>query len=257
MNADVDIRIAMWSGPRNISTALMRAWDARPDTVVTDEPLYAPYLLATELDHPGRAEIIAHHETDWRAVVRRLAGSVPGGASVFYQKHMAHHLLPDMDIGWIDRVSNCFLVREPREMVASLSKVIPNPTLEQTGLPQQVALFDRVRRTTGAVPPVIDARDVLTDPAGVLEALCRRLGVPWTDTMLRWPAGPRPTDGIWAKHWYDAVERSTGFAPCRPRDVDLPAGLSDLAGRCDELYRCLYEHRITSGEDDAPDVRRT
>ncbi|MHC5114380.1 MAG: sulfotransferase-like domain-containing protein [Planctomycetota bacterium] len=246
MKHDDPVRIAMWSGPRNISTAMMRSWEARPDTAVWDEPLYAHYLLATGHDHPGREEIIAHHETDERTVVARLTGPVPGGARVFYQKHMAHHLLPGMPIDWIDGLANCFLIRRPREMIASLAKVIPDPAIEQTGLPQQVDLFERVRRTAGTVPPVIDGRDVLTDPAGMLAALCDRLGVPWTDAMLSWPAGPRDSDGIWAKHWYDAVERSTGFEPYRPRDVSLPDGLRDLADRCDDLYARLHEHRITS-----------
>jgi len=240
------VRIAMWSGPRNISTAMMRSWEARPDTVVWDEPLYAHYLQATGIDHPGREEIITHHETDRAAVIAQLHGPVPDGTSVFYQKHMAHHLLSGMDVAWIDELTNCFLIRNPREMIASLAKVIADPDIEQTGLPQQVDLFERVRRTGGEVPPVIDSRDVLTDPAGVLEALCARLGVPWTASMLTWPAGPRSTDGVWAKHWYAAVDRSTGFEPYRPREITLTGGLTDLAERCDDLYRRLHEHRIVS-----------
>src|SRR5256714_224645 len=139
-----EVRIAMWSGPRNISTALMRSWGNRPDTVVCDEPLYAHYLLRTHAPHPGAAEVIACHESDWQKVVACLTGPIPDGKAIFYQKHMCHHLLPDIDRSWLDQVTNCFLIREPREMLNSLAKHLPNPTLEDTGLPQQVELFDTV-----------------------------------------------------------------------------------------------------------------
>ncbi len=134
-------RIAMWSGPRNISTALMRSWGNRPDTVVWDEPLYAHYLLATGADHPGAEEVIRCHESDWRKVVARLVGDVPEGKSIFYQKHMSHHLLPEIDRGWLDRVTNVFLLRPPRHMLTSLVRILPHPSLLDTGLPQQVEIL--------------------------------------------------------------------------------------------------------------------
>jgi hypothetical protein len=222
----------------------MRSWEGRGDTFVCDEPLYANYLRCTGLPHPGADEIIAHHESDWRAVVEWLTGPVPEDRPIFYQKHMAHHLLSDIDTAWLDRLENCFLIREPREMITSLDKVTPHPTLDGTGLPQQVAIFEQVRQSSGRVPPVLDARDVLADPPGMLAKLCEAVGVPFTDRMLEWATGPRPTDGVWAKHWYDAVEQSTGFKPYRPKDESVPDELLDLLSQCERLYATLYDHRV-------------
>ncbi len=236
----------MWSGPRNISTALMRSWGNRPDTFVCDEPLYAHYLKVTGLDHPGRDEIVAHHENDWREVAAWLTGPIPEGKVVFYQKHMAHHLLPEIEREWLGSLTHCFLIREPREMLTSLIKVLPRPRLEDTGLPQQVELFERERERTGATPPVLDARDVLDDPRGMLEALCRKVGVPFTEAMLSWPAGPRATDGIWARHWYSQVERTTSFQPFKPKGEKVPSELQPLLAECETLYTCLYQQRLHS-----------
>ncbi len=242
--SDATVRIAMWSGPRNISTALMRSWGARPDTFVCDEPLYPYYLEQTGVDHPRAQAIIAHYETDWRKVVASLTGPVPEGKRIFYQKHMTHHLLPEVGVDWLDGFVNCFLIREPREVITSYTKVVSQPTIDQTGFPQQLALFERARERSGRVPPVIDAGDVLRDPASILSKLCVRIGVPYTDEMLRWAPGPRPTDGIWAPHWYQAVERSTGFAPYQPKDDPVPNEMLGLLEECDALYRELYQHRI-------------
>jgi len=244
MRPTAGVRIAMWSGPRNISTALMRAWGNRPDTFVTDEPLYAHYLKVTLLQHPGADEVIAHHESDWRKVVARITGEIPEGKKIWYQKHMAHHLLPEIELGWIDRVVNCFLIREPTEMLASLMEFVPQPTLRDTGLPQQVRIFEMVRERTGRVPPVLDAEDVLRDPRGVLTKLCDAVGVPFTEAMLRWPAGRRKTDGIWAKNWYSKVEQTTGFQPLKPKNISLPEQVRDLVEPCQQLYQTLREHRL-------------
>ena len=237
-------RIAMWSGPRNISTALMRSWGNRPDTFVCDEPLYAHYLQQTGREHPGANEVIAHHETDWRNVVEWLTGPVPDGNTVFYQKHMAHHLLRGIDRGWLGQLVHCFLIRDPGEMLTSLIKHLPEPTLNDTGLPQQLEIFERERERTGEVPPVIDARDVLEDPERILRALCERVGVEFDAAMLSWPAGPRETDGIWARHWYAEVERTTSFNPYRPKNEAVPERLRDLHAECLEHYEVLSRHRI-------------
>ncbi len=234
----------MWSGPRNISTALLRSWGNRPDTYVCDEPLYAHYLQATGINHPGAEEVMAHHPTDWRGVTDWLVGPVPEGRQVFYQKHMAHHLLADIERDWLDRLQHCFLIRDPREMLTSLIKHLPEPTLEDTGLPQQRELFQRMREKTGAAPPVIDARDVLENPEGMLRSLCRHLGVEFLPSMLSWPAGGRETDGIWAKHWYEAVNRSTGFHPYRPKDEKVPAAMQKLHRQCREHYEALSRHKL-------------
>jgi hypothetical protein len=182
---------------------MMRAWGNRPDTFVCDEPLYAHYLLATgHTDHPGYAEIIARHETDWQKVVSWLTGPIPDGKRIFYQKHMAHHLLPNVATDWLDTLTNCFLIRDPLETLLSLIEFLPSPTLEETGLPQQVHLFEYIAQQRGAAPPVVDATDVLMDPPGMLRALCDKLRVPFCEEMLSWPPGPRSTDGVWAPYWY-------------------------------------------------------
>lgn len=244
--AESPIRIAVWSGPRNISTAMMRSWGNRADTFVCDEPLYAHYLRETGLDHPGASEVIRQHNPDWRAVVAELVGPVPGGKAIFYQKHMAHHLLPSIDRAWLDHLTHAFLIRDPREMLTSLAKVLHEPRLEDTGLPQQVEIFERVQETTGRTPPVIDAKDVLENPRGVLSALCEALDVPFDEAMLGWPAGPRDTDGVWAKYWYENVERSTGFQPYRPKPDRVPESLADVLDRAEECYLKLHHHVISA-----------
>lgn len=238
------MRVAMWSGPRNISTAMMRSWESRPGTIVCDEPLYARYLLRTGADHPGRAEIIAAHETDLNRLIAWLTGPLPASTSVFYQKHMSHHLLPGDDLAWTASLHNCFLIRDPREMIVSYAKVREAPTPEDLGLPQQVALFERERQRLGRVPPVIDARDVLQNPRSTLSRLCSRLGLPWDERMLAWPPGRRATDGVWAPHWYAAVERSTGFEPWRERHEPVPTGLEGVEAACRSWYEVMHKQRI-------------
>ena len=238
------LRIAMWSGPRNISTALMRSWGNRPDTVVCDEPLYAHYLLKTGLEHPGREEVIAHHETDWRKVVADLTGPIPDGKCIFYQKHMAHHLLPEIDRGFLRHLTHGLLIRHPAEMLTSLTKVLPNPRLADTGLPQQLEILHFIKDATGQAPPIIDSRDVLENPRRMLGLLCGALGVEYSESMLTWPAGRRPTDGIWAKHWYAAVENSTGFDPSRPKQEEIPERLRPLLDDCLGCYEVLYAQRL-------------
>jgi hypothetical protein len=240
------VRIVMWSGPRNISTALMRSWESRGDTAVWDEPLYAHYLRETGVDHPGRDEVIRRYEADWRKVVERLTGPVPGDKPIFYQKHMAHHLLPHVDRAWLYLVRNAFLIRDPREMLTSLVRVTPEPTVESTGLPQQWEIFERVAARRGAPPPVVDARDVLEAPDRILPRLCEALGVPFKGAMLSWKPGPRATDGIWARHWYSAVEASTGFQPYVPKPDTVPERLAGVHAECEAIYRRLHEHRLTA-----------
>jgi hypothetical protein len=241
------LRLAMWSGPRNVSTAFMRSWENRPDTVVVDEPFYAHYLLATGLDHPGRDEVIAHHETDWRRVVETLLAPVPRGTRVVYQKQMAHHLLPHMGREWLGSMTHAFLIRDPAPMLASLGEKLGDFGIEATGLPQQVEIFDYVQRTTGRLPPVVDSTDLLAAPESVLRALCVVLGIPFSDRMLSWPPGPRPTDGVWARHWYERVERSTGFeAPDPVAAPRLQGRLAELETRCRPLYERLRVHRLRS-----------
>ena len=236
----------MWSGPRNISTAMMRSWGARPDTAATDEPLYGRFLKETGTDHPGRNEVIAQMETDYGAITGALSGPIPGARAIWYQKHMAHHILDGDwdDLAWLDGLTNCMLIRDPGEMITSYIEVIPNPTAEDLGLPQQQRLAEVIAQRTGAHPPVLDARDVLEDPHRALTALCDYAGVAFDVSMLSWPPGPRPEDGVWGKWWYANVWKSTGFAPYQPKRAPVPARLRDIERRCRDIYEQLREHRI-------------
>jgi hypothetical protein len=240
------LRIAMWSGPRNISTAMMRAWENRGDCAVSDEPLYAAFLAATGLDHPGRDEVIAEGDTDPVRVGRALSeGPVPGDRPLWYQKHMTHHLLPGMDTRWVHHLTHVFLIRDPAQVVESYLKSRATVVPADIGLLQQVELFDAVAQRSGEAPPVIDADDFLRDPAAHLQHLCARLGVPYTARMLQWPAGRRESDGVWAPYWYDAVWRSTGFEPWRPRQPRLEGHALAVAEACRPAYEALRAHRQT------------
>jgi len=241
---EAPLRIAMWSGPRNISTAMMRAWENRGDCAVSDEPLYAAYLAATGLDHPMREEVIAAGDTDWRSVVRALTGPVPDAKPVWYQKHMSHHLLPSMDVDWIAGLANVLLIRDPRDVVASYLKARATVTARDIGLPQQIELFERLG-DAGTPPPVIDSSDFLRAPEAFLRALCERFGIAFEERMLHWPAGPRASDGAWAPHWYAQVRRSTGFEAPRERDnVALPPEGERVVAECAPLYERLHARRM-------------
>ena len=227
----------MWSGPRTISTALMRAFGNRADTAVVDEPLYAFYLERVAVAHPGRDEIVASMPAGWREVLDQLCSTpLPPGKTVYYQKHMAHHLLPEVDRGALRGLRHAFLIRDPRQLLASYARVRAQPVLADLGLEQQLEIF----HVMGG--PVVDAADILRRPRPMLEALCHALGIGFDPAMLSWPPGPRPTDGVWAKYWYDGVWKSTGFGPYREPAADLPPRLKPLAAQCqpfyDEMYRC-------------------
>jgi len=231
----------MWSGPRNISTALMRSWENRSDTLVVDEPLYAHYLEVTGIDHPAREEVLAVGVTDWRSVVRDLLAPDPG-FRVFYQKHMAHHLTPDIEHEWIYGLTNVLLIRDPREVIASYLRSRDQVTLDDIGLELQNQLYDELTGQ-GAEPRIIDAGDFLRDPERHLRGLCDLIGVEFEASMLRWEPGPRDSDGVWAPHWYAAVWASTGFAPYRERAVDLEGQPAELAEQSRPLYERLHARR--------------
>jgi hypothetical protein len=234
-------RIAMWSGPRTISTALMRAWENRPDTVVVDEPLYGFYLARSGVPHPGREEIMRSMHSGWREVLDQLCSApLPAGKTVYYQKHMTHHLLPEVHRGALRPLRHAFLIRDPRQLLASYARVRAEPVLADLGLEQQLEIF----RLVGG--PVVDAGDVLRQPRAMLEALCDALGVRFDPAMLAWPAGPRPTDGVWARYWYQGVWQSTGFGPYREPAADLPADLEPLARQCHPFYDEMYAHRLVA-----------
>lgn len=240
------VRIAMWSGPRNISTAMMRSFENRPDTAVVDEPFYAVYLKETGADHPMREEVLASQPTDWRDVMELLVGPVPEGRRVFYQKHMTHHMLPSIGREWTSRVTNAFLIRAPEDVLLSYAEVRGTATLDDIGIPAQRDLFEREADRLGHAPPVVDTFDVLSDPRGVLGALCAAVDIPFSDAMLKWPAGKRASDGVWAPAWYASVEKSTGFAQVKPRAKaeDLPDDLRRVADEARGVYERLAAFKL-------------
>ena len=239
MGYDAPVRIAMWSGPRNISTAMMRSFENRPDTMVVDEPFYAAYLSLTGIDHPMRDAVIGAGETNWHTVVDDLLAPLPDGVPVFYQKHMTHHMIPEIGRDWMDRVTNAFLIRRPENVLGSYVRKREAVTLEDIGFLQQGDLFDRVADTLGEAPPVIDARDVLEDPEGILAQLCARSGIPFTAAMLNWPKGVRDSDGVWGAHWYETVTASTGFGAPGKDGTDLPDHLRKIADAARPVYERL------------------
>jgi hypothetical protein len=236
----VTIRLACWSGPRNISTATMRAWENRPDCEVVDEPLYAWYLAHTGLDHPGRDEVIAAGETDWRRVVANLTRPWPDGPVIQYQKHMAQHLLPELPRDWIGSLRNVLLIRDPAEVVSSYLRSRATVRPDDIGILQQLEL----RLLLDDDVPVIDAADFLRAPESHLRWLCSYAGVDFTPAMLSWPAGPRDSDGVWAPYWYDAVLRSTGFEPYRRRRSELTPEGEEVVAATRPAYERLYDARL-------------
>lgn len=239
------VRLAMWSGPRNISTAMMRAFENRPDAEVVDEPLYAAYLARTGLDHPVREEVIASQPTDIATAVADLETPLPDGCRVHYAKHMAHHVDRDMDLGWTLRFRNALLIRDPVEVVASYVRARETADFdpEDIGLPQQAWLLELWEKE-GADVPIVDAGDFLRAPEPHLRWLCDWLDIPFTDRMLSWPSGPRDSDGVWAPHWYEAVWSSTGFQPWRPRETKLSEHDAAVAEACRPFYEELYARRM-------------
>lgn len=238
------IRVAMWSGPRNLSTAMMRSFGSRSDTLVSDEPFYGCFLNDTGADHPMREETIASMDCDWTSVMRTLSGDAPDGSPVWYQKHMWHHMTGPIGYGDFAGFRHAFLIREPARMIASYLKKRETARFDDFGLEKQAEFFDREADRLGHAPPVIDANDVLADPEAVLSKLCRALDIQWDPAMLSWEPGRRATDGVWATHWYNAVEKSTGFGEPETQPVELPAEAQRLADRIRPYYERLAEHRL-------------
>jgi hypothetical protein len=234
-------RIFMWSGPRNISTALMYSFAQRDDTRVVDEPLYAHYLSVTKALHPGREEVLAEQDNDGDEVLRRLL-SDPQDKPILFVKQMAHHLA-GIDLNKLDPARNILLVRDPREMLPSLAEVLGTVRLEDTGLIMQVDLVRHLEKM-GQKPFCIDSHQLLLAPEIILSKICHRLDIPFDRKMLSWLPGPRSEDGVWARHWYSGVHRSSGFQPWKPSTRDVPATLEPLLGECQVLYDFLYRRAI-------------
>jgi hypothetical protein len=238
------LRIAMWSGPRNLSTAMMRSFGNRADTFVSDEPFYGAFLKTSGAAHPMAAEVIAAMDCDWRSVARTLAGPVPGGRPIWYQKHMWHHMVGPVGYADFAGFTHAFLIRAPELMIASYLRKREAARFEDFGLDRQAEFFEREADRLGVAPPVVDASDVLADPEGTLSALCAALGIPWDPAMLHWPRGRRASDGVWAPHWYQAVEASTGFG--RPEPLPALEGKARrVADKCRPYYERLAAHRVS------------
>ncbi len=239
------IRIAMWSGPRNLSTAMMRSFGSRADTFVSDEPFYGCFLKDSGAGHPMREETIESMDCDWRSVVHALSGDPPDGSPVWYQKHMWHHMTGPIGYADFDGFKHAFLIREPERMIASYLRKREAARFEDFGLERQAEFFEREADRLGHAPPVIDANDVLSNPEAVLSKLCGALGISWDPAMLSWAPGRRATDGVWAAHWYNAVEKSTGFGPPEADRVELSAEDQFLARRMRPYYERLAAHKIS------------
>ena len=240
------IRIAMWSGPRNISTAMMRAWENRTDTVVIDEPFYGPFLATSGEQHPMTQEIVADQGDDYRAILKSLFAPQPDSVDIYYQKHMAHHML---DMNFVQNhlimpFKHAFLIRKPEDVVRSYVRKYPNMTAEALGYDRQVKIFKMVQHVTGHTPPVIESTDVLNHPKESLKKLCAALDVCFDNAMLSWPTGYRDSDGVWASHWYNRVIESTGFKPHQEKQTPLTDHESTVAKACQADYAFLQKFKL-------------
>ena len=238
---DDAMRINLWSGPRNVSTAVMYAFRERPDTSVVDEPLYAHYLCRTGAEHPAVQDVIKSQDTDGEAVVRTVLLG-PSPTPVRFFKHMAHHL-EALDTEFLGEMDNILLTRDPEQMLPSLINQVPNVEIEGTSLPMQVRLLDWILERGGS-PLVIESKRLLTDPEATLRAVCGALDLDWDPGMLSWEEGPKPEDGVWAQHWYHNVHRSTGFDPYEAKTDPFPKHLQPLLKKCIPLYERLLEYAI-------------
>lgn len=233
--------VCLWSGPRNVSTALMYSFAQRPETRVVDEPLYGHFLRVTGTVHPGGDDVMAKVDCDGDRVMRKLLEESADNPEVLFMKQMAHHLV-DVDEAFLTRTQNIFLVRDPEQMLPSLTIQLPEAGLADTGLKMQWELYE-VLVAAGQAPAIIDSRELLLDPASVLSALCEHLDIPFYTEMLQWEAGPREEDGCWAPHWYHAVHQSTGFSTYKHK-TGFPDHLRPLLEQCAPWYEKLFAHAI-------------
>ncbi len=241
------LRIAMWSGPRNISTAMMRAWENRSDTNVIDEPFYAYYLANTNTRHPMQEQVLASQPNEWQDVVNTLISDADPGnnhSDISYQKHMTHHMLNDINLDWANQIQHCFLIRDPVFVIDSYVKKMPSVCSQDIGIERQYQLYQELSEVTGQDIPIIDSGDVLNNPQAVLSKLCAKLGITYSDAMLNWPQGPRSSDGVWAKHWYENVEASTSFAKYTAPKIVLTEKQQALAAENNYFYQKLFNKRI-------------
>ena len=236
--------IAMWSGPRNVSTALMRSFENRSDCFVSDEPFYSYFLHKTELEHPLRDKIIKSGLIDYNKIIKYITGSIPSSKNIWYQKHMAHHILPGANINWIKNMKNSLLIRHPSDVILSYSKKNEINSIQQLGYLQQIDIYKMLTQKIGASPIVIDAQDLLREPRKMLIEICKKSKIKFDEKMLSWPPGARKTDGIWGKHWYKKVEASTGFKSYIKTNRIIPSKYQGLYDECIKYYDFLYQNRV-------------
>ena len=233
------VRIAMWSGPRNISTALMRSFENREDTSVIDEPFYAFYLSHSGFDHPGKEDVLKFQSTNWDEVVRLITGKIPDNKFIWYQKHMVHHISNEKDINWLKNFHNCFLIRHPREVIISYAKQAPINEIRDLGYIQQVDLFKKILSLTGKTPFVLDSKDILINPEKHLKKMCKYFNINFSRKMLKWPKGKRSTDGVWSHYWYKNVINSDSFFPLNESKEEVPSNYKNLLNECLSYYDYL------------------
>ena len=237
------IRIAMWSGPRNISTAMMRSFENREDTFVIDEPFYAFYLSHSGFNHPGKEEVLKSQSTNWDEVVKLITGDIPDKKFIWYQKHMVHHIANEKDIDWLKNFHNCFLIRHPKEVIISYAKKAPINEITDLGFVQQVNLFKKIKTLTGKTPFVFDAKDILISPEKHLKYMCEYFNINFSDKMLKWPKGKRSTDGVWSPYWYKNVINSNSFFPYKDSKEEVPSKYKNLLNECLSHYDYLRSYK--------------
>lgn len=238
------IRIAMWSGPRNLSTAMMRSFGSRRDCGVIDEPFYVPYLVKTGIDHPMRDEVIAAGSADPEAAIAKILGPAPGDAPIYYQKHMSQHMLPSFPRDWFKHARHAILIRPPERVVASFSAKMGTVTESDIGFARLAEIDAEIKRLTGRAPPVVEADDIRNDPEGLLKVLCQALDIAYDPAMLRWPSGRHDADGIWCRHWYNAVEASTGFTPAPDALPEVADWLKPIVEQSRPYYEALTARKL-------------
>ena len=236
--------IAMWSGPRNISTAIMRSFENRSDCYVSDEPFYAYYLKRTGEKHPLKNKIINQYSTDYEKIISSITGIIPNNKSIWYQKHMAHHHFLDQNIDWIEKMVNCILIRHPSEVIKSYSKKNKINSILQLGYPQLKYIFDTIKYKIDINPVIIDSTDLLYNPENILKKVCKKIGIPFLESMLSWPRGKRETDGIWGKYWYKNVESSTNFKKIITNKIKTPICYKNILNESMKYYNYLYDYRL-------------
>lgn len=240
------VRICLWSGPRNISTAMMRSFENRADCTVWDEPFYGYYLDRTGLDHPGREAVLAQWPTDPERIVSLCGGAAPDGAALFFQKHMCQHMLDEVDLTWTAQCRHIFLIRDPAAVAASFNATMGSVTPDDLGSVRQLSLYDEIAALTGRHWPIIEGADVLAAPETMLRALCSAINIGFDPAMLSWPAGKRKSDGPWAPYWYARVEASTGFEPPTSSRHESPERLAPVVDACTPAYLALKGRKLVA-----------